>query len=155
MSRLVLAIDPGETQSGYMLFDGKRAIEFGKLPNEQLMEQFGHYSSHYNEPPTLVIEMIASYGMPVGKEVFETCVWIGRFIQAWGQRSPIYRLTRKEIVKHICGSAKAKDSNVRQALIDQLGQPGTKNAPGPTYGITGDAWAALAVAVTYWDMEAA
>lgn len=153
--RLVLAIDPGDKESGFVLFDGKRALWFGKVPNTQILADFAHYSSHYDKEPDLVIEMIASYGMPVGKEVFETCVWIGRFMQAWGQRSPIDRLTRNQVKNHVCHSSRAKDSNIRQALIDRFGQPGTKNNPGPTYGVTGDIWAALAVAVTYWDLKVA
>jgi hypothetical protein len=64
------------------------------------------------------------------------------------------RITRGEVKVHVCNSKKAKDANVRQALIDRLGKPGTKKAPGPTYGIAGDVWAALAVAVTWWDSRA-
>jgi hypothetical protein len=41
---------------------------------------------------------------------------------------------------------RAKDANIRQALIDKLGAVGTKKAPGPLYGISGHLWAALAVA---------
>ena len=40
--------------------------------------------------------MIASYGMPVGKEVFDTCVWIGKFAEASGMKeSYIYRKDEK------------------------------------------------------------
>ena len=73
----------------------------------------------------IVIEMIASYGMPVGKEVFETCVWIGKFAQASGIKEEY--IYRKEEKMNLCHSMKAKDSNIRQALIDRFGPVGTKN----------------------------
>jgi len=57
------------------------------------------------------------------------------------------RYFRKDIKLHLCGTNKAKDANVRQALIDCLGPPGTKKSPGPTYGIKSHLWAALALAV--------
>jgi hypothetical protein len=102
---------------------------------------------------TLAVEMIASYGMPVGREVFETCVWIGRFVQAWqpGAHEFVYR---RDVKMYLCGSNRAKDGNIRQALLDLVGPQGTKKAPGPTYGLRGDEWAALAVAVTISGAEA-
>jgi len=88
--------------------------------------------------------------------VFETCVWIGRFIQAWGRGEFVYR---KEACVELCGSAKAKDPNIRQALIDRwkptgggkTPQVGTQSKPGPLRGISGDQWSALAIAVTYYE----
>lgn len=82
----------------------------------------------------MAIEMIASYGMPVGKEVFETCVWIGRFIEDM-KYIPQDRITtteyiyRKDEKMNLCHSMKAKDSNIRQALIDRFGVVGTKKNP--------------------------
>ncbi len=102
--------------------------------------------------PRLAIEMIASYGMPVGKEVFETAFWAGRFAQAWepGAWDLVYR---KDVKVHLCGSFRAKDGNVRAALLDKFGgakeAQGTKKTPGALYGISGDKWSALAVAVTW------
>jgi hypothetical protein len=57
---------------------------------------------------------------------------------------------------HLCGTNKAKDANVRQALLDMfprtgggaVPQVGTKKEPGPLYGISTHAWPALGVAIT-------
>lgn len=77
-----------------------------------------------------IIEMIASYGMAVGKEVFETCVWIGRFRQiAESQDIEAKYIYRKDEKMNLCHSMKAKDSNIRQALIDRFGEVGTKKKP--------------------------
>ena len=96
----------------------------------------------------LAIEMIASYGMAVGREVFETCVWVGRFHQAWRDPAGVKLIYRQAVKLHLCNSPRAKDANIRRALIDLLGPQGTKNSPGPTYGVSSHAWAALGVAVT-------
>lgn len=85
--------------------------------------------------------------MPVGAEVFETVFWSGRFAQAWGLN--FHRIKRHEVKMHLCHNMRAKDGNIRQALIDKLGPQGVKKSPGPTYGISGDCWSALAVAVTF------
>ncbi len=100
--------------------------------------------------------MIASYGMGVGKSVFETCVWIGRFIEVIGDNYKY--IYRKDEKMNLCGSMKAKDSNIVQALIDRFAPntsnkgKGTKKEPGWFYGFKKDIWQAYAVGVTYYDM---
>lgn len=106
----------------------------------------------FAEYDLLVIEMIASYGMAVGKEIFDTCVWIGRFIQITEDRKIQTRyIYRKDEKMNICHSMKAKDSNIRQALIDRFGVVGTKKNPGWFYGFKADIWSAYAVGITYLD----
>jgi hypothetical protein len=58
---------------------------------------------------------------------------------------------RRDVKLHLCHSPRAKDANVRQALIDRLGPQGTKKNPGPTYGMKSHLWAALAVGVYAMD----
>ena len=155
----ILAIDPGPTESGFILFypclAGLPLIdEAGIRGNYDLKELCHNISSALSPRPILAIEMIACYGMPVGKETFETCLWIGRFEEAFNSNRDSLRCYRKDIKLHLCGTTKAKDPNVRQALIDRLGKPGTKKNPGPTYGITDHMWSALAVAVYAADQQA-
>ena len=139
---MILAVDPGTEQSGWCRFSGGEVLESGVLPNGELLLFLDTH--HY--PYTLAIEMVASYGMPVGREVFETCVWIGRFKQAWYKPDEVRLVYRRDVKLALCGSMKAKDANIRQALIDKLGPVGTKKAPGPLYGVKSHAWAAVAVA---------
>ena len=140
---MLLAIDPGTTESGWVkLADDDTILDFGKSLNDEVLGLVRHWRGD------LVIEMIASYGMAVGKEVFQTCVWIGRFTQAFIYDDEVKYITRNEVKNHVCGSSKANDSNIRTALIDLFGPPGKKSEPGPTYGFSKDMWAALGVAVT-------
>ena len=153
---MILAIDPGNTHSGIALIEPGtcRPVRVAKMPNAEVLELIRTTGYHH-----LSIEMIASYGMAVGKEVFDTCVWIGRFIQrheedreAWSadRCALVYR---REVKLHHCHSAKAKDANITQALIDRFayGQPnrgkGTKAQPGWFYGFAADIWQAYALAV--------
>lgn len=140
---MILAIDPGTVQSGWVLFDGLRAVAAGINANEVVLGLCASCAD--GRASVLAIEKIEGMGMAVGKETFETVHWSGRFYQAWpGLR--VARITRREVKLMLCGSMRAKDPNVRQALIDELGAPGTKKAPGPTYGVSSHAWTALAVA---------
>jgi hypothetical protein len=153
---IVLSIDPGPAESGIVTFNAatQRLYHHAVEPNETIIHAMRPMRS---EAHHLAIEMIASYGMSVGAEVFETCVWIGRFVESWGQRwSKVYR---REVKMHLCGTPAAKDTNVRQALIDRFGPGkstaiGLKNSPGPLYGVKSHQWAALAVAVTWSDQQA-
>lgn len=147
----VLAIDPGTDQSAYILWDGQQ-WGMGFVPNDQLLDIVRSAKSVKESAlspaiHSVAVEMVACYGMPVGREVFETCLLIGR-IQEICERDgmPCRLVYRKDVKIQLCGSMKAKDGNIRQALIDKHGAPGTKKAPGKTYGISGHLWAALAVA---------
>lgn len=159
MKSKILAIDPGNIESGYVIVahDGNEITEIikkGKVDNYSLISKLNLETNY-----VLAIEMVASYGMPVGASVFETCVWIGRFIEEALKAGHSYQyIYRKDEKMTLCNNMKAKDANIRQALIDRYapntenGGKGTKKNPGFFYGFASDVWSAMAVAVTYFDM---
>ncbi len=144
----ILALDPGTEETGHVLYENGRVLRCGVSTNETVRVVLENLNGPVD---VLAIEMVASYGMAVGREVFETCVWIGRFQQMWRDPDAVKRVPRRDVKIHLCHSMKAKDANIRQALIDRLGPVGTKKNPGPLYGVTSHAWAALALAVTVAD----
>lgn len=148
----MIAIDPGNEHSAWVIYAGGKVHGAGIADNDTILAKI---DCEWDEGLPLVIEMIASYGMPVGKEVFDTCLWIGRFMEAAGGAELVYR---KDVKMHLCGNMRAKDSNIRQVLIDRFGPGreraiGRKASPGPLYGFKRDMWQALAVAVTYDDLQ--
>lgn len=157
----LLAIDPGSKQSAYAVIDSQtcRPVRIGKVDNRQLLGLIT--TGGFDDCDGAAVEMIASYGMAVGREVFDTCVWIGRYIEAMhlipaAPPQPLL-VYRKDVKLHHCGTLKAKDQNVIRALVDRFapGQSnygkGTKAAPGWFYGFSADVWQAYAVAVLLAD----
>lgn len=142
----ILAIDPGSEYSAIVVWNGKEIKYSAIHENTYFLNNL-----HSIEADILVIEKIECYGMPVGKEVFETVFWCGRFCERWGKT--FYQLPRREVKLYLCNSPRAKDSNIRQVLIDRFGSPGTKKNPGITYGLKKDLWQAFALAVTFWDLK--
>ena len=149
--RLIMGIDPGTIESAFVVWDSvnHEITEKQICPNEEVLDYL-QYSS-WVRFDLLAIEMIESYGMAVGKETFETVLWIGRFIEAARHRNLVYstefQLVHRKVIKlHHCGSIRAKDKNIRQALIDKYGKPGTKKAQGKTYGLKSHLWQAFAAA---------
>lgn len=144
----ILAIDPGNVISAFVVLDGDRILEHGKVSNIDMLRRLRRTE---NAGP-LAIEMIASYGRPVGSSIFQTCVWIGRLIEAYP--APSTFVYRQEVKRHLCGGRmKSSDSDVRAALIAKWGGNGGKRQrpPEALRGIKADEWAALAVAVTWRD----
>ena len=149
---MILAIDPGPVKSAWVVYDPdspEPIIQAGIEENDDLILRALNEEFEI-EIDEVVIEMVASYGMAVGASVFETCVTIGRFVQLFS-RLPVSMMYRKDVKMHLCHSMRAKDANIRQAIIDRLGPPGTKKHPGKTFGVKADIWAALACAVTFAD----
>lgn len=152
---IVLAIDPGSERSAWLAYNGATSgiRGFATIPNAELLDQLRLGPSV--EVDVVVIEKIESYGMAVGREVFDTVHWAGRFTEA-AHPTPVVQLPRRAVKLAICGNTRAKDANIRAALLDRFGgstAKGTKAAPGPLYGISADAWSALAIAVTYAELE--
>ena len=151
---MILAIDPGNEFSAYVFYDEQQECmrAFGKLPNDEMRDivsdggvvgvpEFTHAA----------IEMIASYGMPVGREIFDTCLWIGRYLECVKPHQTHSLVYRKDVKLHLCGSPRAKDSNIRRALIDRFGGDKETKKGGRLYKVSADVWSALAIAVTHSD----
>lgn len=136
-NRYIFAVDPGTFESAYCFWDSGKKIILAKgiVKNEDLLTII--WDTNFD---VMVIEMVEARGMPVGKTTFETVFWTGRFVQA--SPYPTHRIYRRDVKSFLCGSMKAKDGNIRQAILDLLGKDVTK-------GVSKDVWAALGVCLTY------
>ena len=142
----ILALDPGTDQTAMVIFNGKEILRHEILENNEMRSLLAEILPAFKGK--VWCEVVKSYGMAVGASVFKTCQHIGRFEQISEDNGHwFHEVGRLDVKLHLCNSARAKDANVRQALIDRLGPQGKKASPGPTYGIRSHTWAALAVAV--------
>lgn len=163
----LLAIDPGSEHSALVLYDPAegRVLDAKKLDNLKALHDVRHLHSLAE---TLAIELTKPFAIRMAKggsmfplELLWTTLWVGRFAEAWEQASgrAARLVDRRDVKLHLLGRANGGDPDVRAALIDRFGGTrekaiGKKAAPGPLYGVSGDMWAALGVAVVFADKAA-
>jgi hypothetical protein len=147
MEPVIIGVDPGESHSGVVIFgaDTQTVIAAdAHMENHEVLKLLSQNDT------IAVVENIENFGMPAGKSLFETSYWIGRMTQAHGEDRTV-RVGRRVIKLHFCGSARATDANIRAALIDRFGPPGTKRSQGKLYNVKSHGYSALALAVYYFD----
>lgn len=158
---MILGIDPANEYSAFVVVENdlSAVVDKGKIPNKELQDKISNWKTENYPIDYVAIEGIQSFGMPVGQTTFETCYFIGRLLEQFEafdiEPTLIYRSEEKML---LCHSMKAKDSNIRQALVDRFAPntpnngKGYKSNPGLFYGFKLDIWQAYSVAVTYYDL---
>lgn len=147
---MILCIDPGNSQSGTVLLSDAWEIEAAGVKSNPEIIELLRDAKRLRSSDVLVIETVESFGMPVGREVFETVWWSGRFCEAWMDRGGVIaRVTRKQVKIALCGTMKAKDPHIRQRLIDLYGGPDEVRKGGRLAKVKSHAWPALAAGITY------
>lgn len=90
----VLAITPGHKQSAWLLYDVQHnaPIDFGIDDNDKVVAMLIE-TAPISDKTILAVGLyggnpafVDSYDKPVGKDVFDAHIWIGRFVQAWDSR---------------------------------------------------------------------
>lgn len=144
---MILACDPGSTQSAYVVYDPKTKTvrEHAIVPNEKMRSILNGIMGRTGT--TLVIEYMRPRGMPTSKEEMDTMFELGRMVEHWfGEWVKVYR---GDVKLALCGNVRAKDANIRQALIDMFGGKQETKKGGKLYKVKGDEWSALALSVVY------
>lgn len=155
----LMAIDPGNIYTGYVIMDDNfKPLQFGKVKNDEMIKILQVYLVMNKR---VVVEMVASYMMNVGRTVFDTCIFIGRLQQICEYEGGEYNTIERRYAKlNLTNSVTASDADISRALVDRFSYENTKNhgkgtkkEPGFFYGFSADMWAAYAIGVTQLDID--
>ncbi len=116
----IFAIDPGSEKSSFVIWDPVQDIilEHGlDVGNPVLIQRV----RVLEEQMHLVIERIASQGMIVGQETFDTAEFVGALGEAYIHKYLVHKILRRVVKLGCCGDSRAKDCNLRQFVIDRFG----------------------------------
>lgn len=145
----IIGIDTGTEYTAMVVcrYKDMKPIYHQKLPNAQIERELVYPLIHFD--CFVAIELLENHGMPIGATTIQTIIEIGRIQKIVEQNHRQWMLVKRSEEKLcICNSVKAKDGNIRQALIDIYGEKGTKKQPGFFYGFRADEWQAFAIAHT-------
>lgn len=163
----IVGIDPGPEISGLVLYCTRHRRVLAAHPRLPTVDALalvraGRYpvGSGTEFYSGLVLETLSPRGMALGRATFQTIEWVGRLREAGEGRIAHMRrcglaglwvqtVERDTIKRELLGRSNVAgaDAHIRQYLLDRVGPKGTKAAPGPAYGVSGHAWAALAAVI--------
>lgn len=151
----ILAIDPGPTTCGVVSVDMAARRLVVCYPKATIDEALSAVAgSAWDGTDHVVIERVKA-GRHAGDSYLQTSESVGRLWQMGIVAGvPVSLMYRTEVLRwlDLLGISGNRDSAVTRELISRFGGStasevkGTKNNPGPLYGISGHAWQALAVA---------
>lgn len=123
---MILCIDPGSRITGWVILDRRpgelpELVDHGNTPTLAFLDWLRGYRELGIRQA--VVEHVGHYGtgMSAGADVFETCILLGRMVEILRYLPVVAKVRRQSIKTRLCGRPTAKDSNVRQALIDRWG----------------------------------
>lgn len=156
---LILAIDPGPTTCGVVLYDSSARMVLESFAAASVDAALGMIREPPDRwstralvwapgPPLVAIERVQAAGIS-GASLLQTSEVVGRLQQRALDCGLRVRLVyRREVCAALHVSGAAKDAQVRQRMLEMHpGGTGTKKAPGPLYGVSSHAWQALGLAV--------
>lgn len=142
-----IGIDTGEKKTAFAVYSPKKQkiIDKDIVNNDLVFEAI----KKHKENSLVGIELIECFGFVVGRSVFETAVWTGRFLQFFVSENINYiRVYRRDYKLHFCNSLKARDSNVKANLETIF-----RNKKNFFDGVKKDIWQALAIALYVYDLN--
>ena len=153
---IVLGLDPGSAESALVEWDTirKRIGYRAKLDNRLVPAALADRA----DCNVLVQESTTGYMLPASRgapfipqQVLDTVEWSGYFRRVWADElgGTFARIDRRRVKLALLGRVAGTDAHVRAAMLELVGPQGTKKAPGPTFGMRADLWAALAVAYVW------
>ena len=152
VGRTIVSIDPSNVHSAFVVVDENFVVSAkGIVENTELCD----YLKSLDKDVEVVIEGMQYMARRVGKDVFDTVLWIGIFYNICTERGIMpTQITRNSVRGYICKDMGVNDGDIRFALIERFGKTGTKKNPNPNYDesngkMSADMWSALAIAVTY------
>lgn len=155
----IVAIDPGPKTSGIVRWRPSelRVVQSSSQYDTKAMLEGLRTGSL--ECYRLLVEDMQPMGV-VGRDVIDNAKLVGRIEEILEERGKQFRLVRRSWVKiTLCGSSRAKDPHLTRVVKDMVREmhgldddrqlrgrvSKTVNEPGPLYGVSGHAWAALAL----------
>lgn len=146
---MLIACDPGTYDSGVVVIGGgDRILLAEQMPNEDFIGYMKDWPSWH-----VVIERLHGQGKNIGRETFEACEWVGRFVQAAGPER-VTLIRRVDLRFHWTGDTSGDDAALKRAVMDEYGGKeiaiGSKKNPGPLAIIKSPhCWQALALGLAY------